>query len=42
MEENAPAQRFWATAVSRFRAKVVGPVRVEKDGRWWQVFTFES
>ena len=42
MEGNAPAQRFWAAADSKFRAEAVGPVRVEKDGRWWQVFTFES
>ena len=42
MEENAPAQRFWAAAVVKFRGESASPVPVEKDGRWWQVFTFES
>jgi len=42
MEENAPALRFWMDAVARFCSDVVSPVRVEGDGRWWQVFAFKS
>jgi predicted acetyltransferase len=42
MEENAAGLRFWADAIARFRGEAVSPVRVEKDGRWWQVFSFES
>ncbi len=42
MEENPSALRFWAAAVARFRGEAVSPAHVEKDGRGWKVFTFES
>lgn len=42
MEENSPALCFWTDAVATFCREAVSPVRVEKDGRWWQVFSFES
>jgi predicted acetyltransferase len=42
MEGNAPAERFWAAAIAKFRGEAVRSARVEKDGRWWQVFKFES
>jgi predicted acetyltransferase len=41
MEKNAPARRFWADAIAKFSGEAVSSVRVEKDGRWWQVFRFE-
>jgi predicted acetyltransferase len=42
MEENVPAQRFWASAISTFTGEAVSPVQVEADGKSWRVFAFES
>jgi predicted acetyltransferase len=42
MEENRPARRFWTNAIAGFCGQAVSPVRVEKDGQWWRVFTFYS
>ena len=42
MEENTAGLRFWKDAVARFHGEAVSPVRVETDGRRWQVFSFES
>jgi predicted acetyltransferase len=42
MEENRSAWRFWANAIAAFCGQVVSPVRMEKDGQSWQVFTFSS
>lgn len=42
MEENKPGRRFWANAIAAFGGQPASPVQVEKDGQWWQVFTFSS
>jgi predicted acetyltransferase len=42
MESNSPARRFWERAVASFTGAEAGPVRVEKGGKWWSVFSFES
>ena len=42
MESNVPARLFWARAISTFLDKVVNPVRIEKAGDCWQIFSFES
>jgi predicted acetyltransferase len=42
MESNLPARLFWARAISTFLDKVVNPVRIEKAGDCWQIFSFES
>jgi len=42
MEVNSPALCFWTDAVTTFCDEAVSAVRVERDGRWWQVFSFES
>ena len=42
MEENPSALRFWAAAVAKFRGEASSPVRVQKNGEWRQVFSFES
>ena len=42
MEANVPAQHFWARAISSFTGSPAVPVRVERDGELWQVFSFES
>jgi predicted acetyltransferase len=42
MESNAPAHDFWAHAISIFTGEAIKPVRVEKDGKCWTLFSFES
>ncbi len=42
MQANVPAQHFWAGAISRFTSKSILPVRIEKGGACWTVFSFES
>ena len=42
MQSNVPARNFWARAISTFTGDAVPSVRVEKDGKWWTLFTFES
>ena len=41
MESNGTALRFWERAIATFCGEGIGPVRVEKDGEFWQVFAFE-
>ena len=41
-EGNEPAQRFWVRAVESFNGQAALSARVEDDGDWWQVFSFES
>jgi predicted acetyltransferase len=42
MQANAAAQRFWAGAISGFTGEAIHPDRVEKGGKSWIVFSFES
>ncbi len=42
MESNTAARVFWAHAISMLTGEATQPVRVEKDGRWWTLFSFES
>jgi predicted acetyltransferase len=42
MESNITARDFWAYAISRLRGQAMHAVRVEKDGQWWLLFSFES
>jgi predicted acetyltransferase len=42
MESNVPALDFWAHAISIFAGEAIRPVRVEKDGKYWALFSFES
>jgi predicted acetyltransferase len=42
MEANVAAHHFWAHAISTFTGGAVNPVRVKKDGAWWQIFSFVS
>jgi len=41
VETNA-AHRFWEVTISRFVGQPIQPVRLEKNGKWWRVFSFES
>jgi predicted acetyltransferase len=42
MERNAQALAFWRRAVSGFTGEAAHPFSLEKDGRLWHVFRFES
>lgn len=42
MQSNVPAYHFWARAVSIFTGESIHPVRVEKAGECWKLFSFES
>ncbi len=42
METNVSALDFWAHAISILTGEAIQPVRVEKDGKWWALFSFES
>jgi predicted acetyltransferase len=42
MESNGPARHFWERAISAFTGETIHPVRVEKGGQGWHLFSFES
>jgi predicted acetyltransferase len=42
MEANTPAQYFWANAISTFMGEPVNPLHVERDGKCWELFSFEA
>lgn len=42
MQSNGAARQFWGSAISLFTGEVTHPVRVEKDGECWHLFSFES
>lgn len=42
MESNGAAREFWERAISKFAGEAIQPVRVERRGKRWQVFSFES
>ncbi len=41
MEANRHALQFWERAISAFVGQPVRSMRVEKDGKSWQVFSFQ-
>ena len=42
MHSNAPARAFWKHAIAECTGEAVHSVWVEKDGKSWEVFSFES
>jgi predicted acetyltransferase len=42
MQSNLPALPFWERAISAFTGETIPSVRVEKGGKGWHVFSFES
>ena len=42
MQSNVSANHFWSRAISRLTGEAIHPVRVEKGGECWKVFSFES
>jgi predicted acetyltransferase len=41
-DRNHKAKAFWARAVGEFLGKAVAPMPLDKDGKRWHVFSFES
>jgi predicted acetyltransferase len=42
MQSNPSAIFFWNLAISDFTGETIQPLRIEKDGRSWQVYSFKS
>ncbi len=42
MRTNVSAQYFWTRAISLFKGEAVEPALVERDGEFWNLFSFES
>ena len=42
MQSNHAAKEFWERAIRRFTGEMVPSVCVEKDGKRWHLFSFES
>jgi len=42
MQSNYSALQFWDRAITGFIGKPIQPVRIEKDGQCWYLFSFES
>lgn len=42
LESNHSAHQFWQSAISLFAVEAVHSFRVEKGGKCWRVFSFES
>ena len=42
MEVNISARRFWERAIPQFTGQAIHPMRIEKDGQAWTLFSFES
>jgi len=42
MDSNKAACRFWTVAITRFTGKTIRAFHIEKDGKGWQLFSFEA
>jgi predicted acetyltransferase len=42
MQSNPSAISFWNRAISDFIRESIQPVRIEKDGKSWQLYSFQS
>jgi predicted acetyltransferase len=42
MHSNVSAGHFWARAIPSFTGQAIHPVLVDKDGKCWKLFSFES
>jgi predicted acetyltransferase len=42
MQANVPANHFWARAISTFAGSAVPSGPIEKDGKSWDLFAFQS
>ena len=42
LDSNHAARQFWQHAVASFTGKAIPSLRVDKDGKHWHLFSFES
>ncbi|HLJ51311.1 MAG TPA: GNAT family N-acetyltransferase [Bryobacteraceae bacterium] len=42
MEANRSGYPFWERAIAAFTGQAIQASRLQRDGRWWRVFSFES
>jgi predicted acetyltransferase len=42
MEANTAGCKFWDRAVAEFKGESIPPQRLEKSGRFWNVYSFDS
>jgi predicted acetyltransferase len=42
MQLNHSALQFWQRSIAAFTGKAIQPIHIEKDGKSWQLFSFES
>jgi len=42
MESNPAGRKFWERATSKFTGKPIRSIQIEKGGKSWHVFSFES
>ena len=42
MQSNPSATSFWKRAISDFTGESIQPVRIEKDAKFWQLYSFKS
>ncbi len=42
IDRNHKAKDFWARAINEFLGKTIEPISLDKDGKSWHVFSFES
>ena len=42
MESNHSARHFWENSIAEFMGHAIHSVRVERSGKYWRLFSFES
>lgn len=42
MQKNDSARKFWQQAINAFSGEIIQSVRVEKNGKRWELFSFQS
>jgi predicted acetyltransferase len=42
IDRNQKAKDFWGRAINEFLGKMIEPIPLDKDGKGWHIFSFES
>ena len=42
IDRNRKAKEFWERAINEFLGETIEPIALDKDGKGWYVFSFES
>jgi predicted acetyltransferase len=42
IERNQKARQFWECAINHFIGQTIEPISLDKDGKSWHIFSFES